>query len=303
MSLLGVWMAVALASFVLGCAAKAVRYARMPVHVRWELYPVAHEKGKASYGGSYFEELDWWTKPREPDRLGELKVMLGEVLTLQAVRERNPGLWLPSLLFHYGLYLLFSLGALLAVAGTASAVGLGSIPAARGGLLLSLWGAAGLAAGTIGALGLLSRRASDPALRNASTPADFLHLGWLLLTFGASWGCWLAADRDYAAAARFMAALAHGEAAASPSAWFTAELALLGAFLAYLPTSHMTHFFAKYFTWHTVRWDDRPAIEDAARMREVQGLLGRPVHWSAPHIGADGRRTWADVATRQEERS
>ena len=44
----------------------------MPMHVRWELYPVAHEKGRASYGGSYFEEVDWWTKPREVDKLGEV---------------------------------------------------------------------------------------------------------------------------------------------------------------------------------------------------------------------------------------
>ena len=34
---------------------KVMKVARMPLHLRWELYPVAHEKGY-KYGGSYFEE-------------------------------------------------------------------------------------------------------------------------------------------------------------------------------------------------------------------------------------------------------
>ena len=112
MGLVQILGALAFLGFVGGCLYKAVHYARMPQHLRWELYPVAHEKGKAAYGGSYFEELDWWTKPREVSKLGEVRTIAEEVLTLKQVREHNPGLWLPSLLFHYGLYLLFGLGGL-----------------------------------------------------------------------------------------------------------------------------------------------------------------------------------------------
>ncbi len=35
---------------------------------------MAHEKGKASYGGSYLEEPDWWTKPRHSSLAGEQKI-------------------------------------------------------------------------------------------------------------------------------------------------------------------------------------------------------------------------------------
>jgi len=42
--------------FVLVVVARILKLARLPVHVRWELYPVAHEKGKAHYGGSILEE-------------------------------------------------------------------------------------------------------------------------------------------------------------------------------------------------------------------------------------------------------
>ena len=38
----------------------------LPVHVRWEIYPVQHETtAKVAYGGSYMEELNWWEKKHE----------------------------------------------------------------------------------------------------------------------------------------------------------------------------------------------------------------------------------------------
>ena len=67
-------------------------------------------------------------------------------------------------------------------------------------------------------------------------------------------------------------------------------LALLAALLAaYIPFTHMAHFVVKYFAYHKVRWDRSPAPAVAAQ------LLYTP-HWSAPHVGADGVKTWADVA-------
>jgi nitrate reductase gamma subunit len=284
----------ALIAFVGGCLYKAIHYARMPMHLRWELYPVAHEKGKAAYGGSYFEEVDWWTKPREVSKLGELRTIAEEVLTLKQVKERNPALWLPSLLFHYGLYLLFALGAALL---------LGAIPFVRdvlaperlgGGRTLALWCGVGLALATLGCLGLLARRVANRGLRRASTPADFFHLVLLLAVFLASWGNLLWADPDLAVAATFVRGLVTLQPVAAPPAWFAAQVLLLGLFLAYLPWSHMTHFFAKYFTWHSVRWDDAPNL-GGKYDKKVQQLLTLPVSWSAPHIKGDGRRTWADI--------
>ena len=50
-------------TFVSVLIAKAVKYATMPIHLRWELYPVAHETER-TYGGSYFEDLDWSWRAR-----------------------------------------------------------------------------------------------------------------------------------------------------------------------------------------------------------------------------------------------
>ena len=35
-------------SFLAAVASRAVKIARLPIHLRWELYPVAHEKGRAA---------------------------------------------------------------------------------------------------------------------------------------------------------------------------------------------------------------------------------------------------------------
>ena len=84
--------------FLIACIARFMMWSKMPMHVRWELYPVAHEGGgKAAYGGSYLEDTEWWTKKREVSLFGELKVMVPEILFLVALREHNKKLWTPVL--------------------------------------------------------------------------------------------------------------------------------------------------------------------------------------------------------------
>ena len=292
MNPVALWCYLTLAAFAAGCALKAVRYATAPMHLRWELYPLPAADG-AWFAGSYFEEVDWWLRPRRRARLAEFRVIAAEVLTLETVRSHNRPLWLPSLAFHWGLYLLFALGAALLATGVVRTAG-AAVPAALGGgTLLSAWGAAGLGLGTLGALGLLARRTLRPRLRDASTPADFLHLALLLAVFAASWGSWLAADRGYAAGAAFAAAVGSFRRAPVLTGWTAAQVILLGLFLAYLPWSHMAHFFTKFFTWHSVRWDDLPA--DGRHEAAVRRALMLPTSWSAPHVRGGSGRTWNDV--------
>jgi len=295
MSWLAVWGYVSLTGFVVGSLIRWWRYWRMPLHVRWELYPVARGSGKVAYGGSYFEEIDWWTKPRETRLVGEIGTLATEVLVLKMVRKNNPRLWLPSLLFHWGLYLLFVLGAALLSGAAARRLGLVGFSWLSGGRAFSLLGLLALVLATVGCCALLARRLHDPSLRNASTPADFVHLGLLLAVFLASWGSWLFADRHYRLAAGFLDGLLSGRDAANSAGWVAAQLLLLGVFLAYLPWSQMAHMFGKYFTWHSVRWDDTPNLPGTPYDAKVQRLLLRPLSWAAPHISGGRRGSWADV--------
>ncbi len=122
--------------FLAGCAVRAFRYARQPVHLRWEIYPVPH--GLA----------------------GELKIMIPEILFLKGLWEFNRRMWLASFPFHWGLYLLAASAGLLSVAVVA--------PAAVFPALHAAYQACGIAGATLGLAGsftLLARRLLNRDLR------------------------------------------------------------------------------------------------------------------------------------------
>ena len=175
----------AIAVFILGVLKRIVAYKRNPMHLRWELYPVAHEGGgRASYGGGYLEELEWWNKPRETSRIRELSVMIPEMLFLKAAYEHNRPLWMVSFPFHFGLYLTFGLVALLVFCAVAQLAGL---PADSGLLALvvgicAILGPFAFSLSLVGALGLLRRRLRDPALRNYSAMEHYFNLVLFIAT-------------------------------------------------------------------------------------------------------------------------
>jgi hypothetical protein len=61
--------------------------------------------------------------------------------------------------------------------------------------------------------------------------------------------------------------------------------------------THMSHFIGKYFTYHAVRWDDRPNLKGSELARRVAEYLTYRPRWAARHVGADGTRTWADITS------
>ena len=93
-----------IAVFVLATAYQIYRQMSLPVHVRWEIYPVQHETAaKVAYGGSYMEEIDWWKKSPEKSLLSELRYMVPEILFIRGLWKENRSLWWVSFPFHFGL--------------------------------------------------------------------------------------------------------------------------------------------------------------------------------------------------------
>jgi len=75
---------------------------------------------------------------------------------------------------------------------------------------------------------------------------------------------------------------------------------VLGSLLAaYIPLTHMSHFFTKWFMYHEVLWDDEPNLQGSKMEAKLMEYLKYPVSWSAPHIAGDGKKTWVDVATEE----
>lgn len=282
--------------FAGGAALRALKYARAPMHLRWELYPVPHEKGKGHYGGSYFEETDWWTKPRESDLVGEIKAMLEEMLLIRSLWHHNRPQWYASFPFHFGIYLLFGLVGLL-VLGVLVEGPLGTSSPLWGGLqgLTVLVGATGIAMATFGALSLLWRRFTDPNLSRMSTFSDYLNLIVILAAFLGAGYAWLTADNSFSLLREYFRNVLTLSAPASVHPAVASEVVLASVLMIYLPFTHMTHFVAKYFTYHTVRWDDAPNMNDPKMVAQIQANLARPVGWSASHIHSD--KSWAETAT------
>jgi len=253
--------------FLAGCVARAVGYARQPLHLRWEIYPVPH-------GPS-----------------GELKVMVPEILFLKGLWEFNRPMWYVSFPFHFGLYLL-SAGLLLvgcaavAPASLFAALHLASVIAATAGALLAL----------AGSLGLLARRLAVRELRQYSSPGDFFNLAFFAVTTMLLLaGQWLRPAGSAGALTILRGAATFNTTVKLPGV-LTAGIAAGIVLLAYIPLTHMSHFIAKYFTYHAVRWDERANVRGGSiEKRMAEYLMYRPT-WSASHIAAGGR-TWAEIAT------
>jgi len=297
---------VALSVFVVAVATRIYVFARMPMHVRWELYPVAHEGKKASYGGSYLEEFEWWKKPRTKSLAGEIKVMGPEILFLKALKEHNRRMWARSFPFHFGLYLIIGCTAFLFLSAILSAIW----PAFAGSrsdvvlqYALTVCGGCGLVSGLIGALGLLGRRLTSRDLRGFTTPADIFNLVFFIVAFGVALVHFATVDRDFLRVGSFVENLVRFQLVALPAdgGGYTIlgiSVILLSLLLAYIPLTHMSHFVGKYFAYHAVRWNDEPNLPGSGLEASVDDLLSQPVGWAAPHIRNSGeRKTWAEVAT------
>lgn len=296
---------IAIIILIAGCAIKAIRIARLPVHLRWELYPIPHEKGKEHYGGSYFEEINWWTKPRQIAIGNELLEMGREIVGIQSLFRNNRKLWYFSFPFHFGLYLLALMILLLIIGAIIEASG-GEIsataPAFTGKLVYHasiLVGACGFVLGAIGALGLFLSRMFRPELRKFSVRADYFNLLLLLAIFVTGFLSWLTADSSLSHLRAFIGNLILFENTSQLPIIVQLHLILTAIFFVYLPFTHMTHFIGKYFTYHSIRWEDEPNIKGSKIEEEVSRALGYKLTWSAPHI--KGNRTWAQAATEPNE--
>ena len=278
--------------------AKVLRYATAPEHFRWELYPVPHERGRADYGGSFLEELDWWSKPRKPDKLRELKEMMEEVLLLKGVFRHNRKVWNFSLPFHLGMYLcigwlaLLLIGSLLDLAGVnvgANAGGLGAV------VHVMTWvvGYLALVLSGIGAFGLLVWRMTDRDQRGYNSPAEYFNLIFFDVLVAVTLISHLTTDPGFSMLRGYVGSLITFSSAQIHGWLFTVEILLISLMIAYIPLTRMSHFVAKYFLYHAVRWNDEPNERGSKIEKSLLELLQRKVDWKAPHIQTG--KSWIEV--------
>ena len=268
---------------------KAYKFAKMPLHGRMELYPVPKEKGY-EHGGSFYEEVSWWSKPHEVSHVREIMEMLKEILFIKKLFENQRPFWWISYALHLGIYFIMAWTILLVV-GAATALN-GILVAANSpsiwGLLIYyltvVTGICGLALATIGAGLLFLRRMFDNTLKKYTTPQEYFNL---LLIFAAlvsgilTWG----SDLSFSTA-RDVAANLVTFTNFDATGLQIINIILVGIMLIYIPISKMSHYVGKYFTFHTVLWDNSPNLKGTAVEQKVKKATSyKPTtSWSAPHI-------------------
>lgn len=287
------------AVFVIANLIRFIKIAKMPVHLRWELYPVPHEPpDKVKHGGSYLEDKDWWKNPLHANKLGELSVMLPEIFLQKGIWEYNRSLWLGTWLFHTGCYLCVGLFVLVV---TGSAMEVAGIPvlaasAGIGKIVFDLTYWVGLFAGITGTLGtvrLLEQRLFDGKLKMFTSFGMIFNLIFCLSLFATLF--YGLVRGDLGQLILFSKGVLTYQSANVGGVMF-AHITLFALFLIYFPFTHMTHMYTKFFTYHSIRWDDAPLQKGSKREKDIQEALGYPVSWAAPHVGADGKKTWAEIA-------
>ena len=285
--------------FVIAFAAKILKYATMPMHVRWELYPIPHE-GKA-WGGSFYEEVDHWKKTRHKDHMAQYRFMVPEIFFIKALHEDNKPLWYWSFPFHMGLYLCIGGLAFLAIGAVLQILGMVPENSALASLFQSLTivlAVPGYVLGTIGILGLIVKRKTDSGLADVTAPIDFMNLIWLGLLFVTGFIVWLQDPGFVVSRAYFVSLLTFSPMKEPMGLIHVINLLVFIGFWAYFPFTHMTHMVSKYFMWDKVKWDDDPNRGDPGMDSKIKKYLAYPVTWSAEHVDAQGgKKNWADVAT------
>ncbi len=210
----------------------------------------------------------------------------------------NRPLWYRSFPFHFGLYLLG--GAVVGLLGgalTARLAADGAGVVARGTQWLAgLTGAIGLVLALSGAAGLLHRRLTDPALRVSTTPGDIFNLLFFMAALGLLGAGYLTRGAGAPGAFTLATGLLGWDVTLAVPPAMAAGVTATAVLAAYVPLTHMAHFIAKYFTYHSVRWDDEPMSHNARRAEAMAEYLSYRPTWSAPHIrGTGAPRTWGDV--------
>jgi nitrate reductase gamma subunit len=279
---------------------KTRKMAKLPLHLRWELSPVPHEKGKSHYGGSYLEEYDWWTKKRETSLVDEAIFMGKEIFFLKGVYENNKKLWYFSFPFHFGMYVLTGAAVLTFILAVLPTTFL-SLDNRLIGSVIETLAVIGFIIGSIGTLGLLVRRFFDSDLKNYTTSGALFNLFFLLALFLSGLASILIAPNFYGEMNHYAQSLIFANTSGIISGVVSIHCIITLLFLAYLPFTKMLHFLAKYFTYHEVRWNDSPMIGNKKMQQEVIELLKQRPTWAAPHLNADGKKNWVDIATEEKK--
>ncbi|MEG2211555.1 MAG: respiratory nitrate reductase subunit gamma [Raoultibacter sp.] len=270
-TLVSIFILLAMIAFFAISLRKAWKFAHMQIHARLDLYPIPKEgAGRAEYGGSYFEEPEWWSKPRQINHFNEAIDIFKEMIFIKKLFVHQRSLWWASYSLHAGIYLMLCWSVLLLV----SAFWHPDFFVA----IVWVLGVISFALATAGCVLLLIRRVADPVLKKYTTPQEYFNIGLLLVVLLTGAYSWLFVTSPFDIAAQVLTL--------SPGGFpfiVMVHLILLGCMFIYIPLSKMSHYVGKFFTYHKVLWDNDPNLAHSEIERKLKDAAAHPAqsHWSS----------------------
>jgi len=277
---------------------KAVKYLGLPTHLRWELYPVMHEKNY-QYGGSYFEQVNWWTTLRQKHYIRSFLFLLKEYLTLGEYFKRNRSYWYSLYPWHVGFILIITFHILCFFSAVIMTAGIIVSPSSQDitGLLfyylVLLTGVVSFIAGSLGSLGVFLKRLTDEDLKTYAAPINYFTYIFTLVVFLSGLYSWYFIDPTFSEYREFWKGLITFKFI-DVEFGAAAHIMLFNLFLLYLPYTRSMHYITRFFGFYLIRWDDEPNIRGGKLELKLQALLSQKVSWAAPHIKAG--KTWGEQA-------
>lgn len=283
-----------IAAFIVVSLYRFYQFAKMPMHGRWELYPVPREAAdRRHYGGSYYENMEWWNKPRNHSLAGELLDMLKEMLFIKILFVNQRRHWWISYAMHLGFYLLGLWTVLLLVGAVMELSGLPLITAKGVNVnpgasfvyhATFICGTAGLLLVTLGSGGLFLRRLFNGALKKYTTPQEYFNLLFIFAVVVSGLVVW-SGDPGFNYGRHIVRGLITFTSIQTDNA-LALHILLLGALLIYIPQTKMGHYVGKFFSFHKVMWENEPNLRNSKMEETVKKALSyKPkASWSAPHI-------------------
>lgn len=272
---------------IIGIGIKFFKISKMPVNVRWEIYPLpAIKREKCKCVGSYIEEVDWVKKKSEKNFLGEIIEPFKEMFFLHRLKKFNTyGLWPWSMALHWGIWFLFLWFFLVFIALFMENFNISNfVFVAYLSYLL----------GILGSLGLIFKRNSNKDLRLYTSGIDYFNLFFLLSIFGTGLLMTIGGNFINENLSYIEGIITFNLEISEFSKITIIHFLLFAIFLIYIPFSKFFHGPVKFFTFHKILWNDSYQQKGSSEETKISQQLNYKVRWAGPHILPE--KSWLENA-------
>ena len=283
---------------------KVVKYLRLPIHLRSEVYPVI-PGDQLSKEKTYYENLEWWTKPRQQNKLRRLWFLFSDYLLLAEYFRRDRGYWLVVYPWHIGFIFIITFHILSFFGALFEWLGVSVAPDSSSLFGIGLYyvslatGVISFVSGLFGSIGVLINRLVRSDLRDYASPQTYFNYLFLLMVFLSGLLAWIFADPTFSEYREFWKGLiVFKPVDVEPLA--AVHILLFAFLLIYLPFTRSLHYITRLFGFLLIRWDDEPSLPGSLLEREVEEALKQKLNWQGPHIQSGS--TWRDVALKDAPR-